>query len=84
MYQIFFKASAIKEIKRLPLSVVKKIKDIVNILKNNPFPIGFKELHGFKNLYRLRINDYRVVYLVEKSIKIITITRIAHRRGVYK
>ena len=41
-----------------------------------------KKLIGKRNLYRLRVNDYRVVY--SPSGDIINITRIGSRGEIYK
>lgn len=32
---------------------------------------------------RLRIGDYRVVYVVQDHLVLITVVRVAHRREVY-
>jgi mRNA interferase RelE/StbE len=42
------------------------------------------KLSGLSDAYRLRIGDYRIVYLVEDAIRVVTVTRVAHRREVYK
>lgn len=55
------------------------------MLANNPRPIGSKKLKGAsENLWRIRIGDYRVVYLIEDSIKIIEIRKIGHRKDIYR
>lgn len=84
MYKVFFKKSASRELSRLPFVVIKRVKNLVEQLENNPQKVNSKRLTGFKGLYRVRIGDYRVVYLVDKTIKIVTITKIGHRRGVYR
>ena len=40
------------------------------------------KLKGFKNMFRVRVGDYRVVY--EKSKKEITVIKVGHRKDVYK
>jgi len=37
-----------------------------------------------ENLWRLRVGDYRIIYLIEDDIKIIEIRKIGHRKDVYK
>ena len=84
MYKVFFKKSAAKELRKLPEFIIKKVYYLVEALKNNQIIPNTKALTGFKDLYRTRFGDYRVVYLKDTQIKIITITKIAHRKDVYK
>lgn len=84
MYKVYFKKSAAKELSRLPIAVIKRIQKIVIQLEINPFPDNSRKLIGLEGLYRIRVGDYRVVYLVEKTVKIVTVTKVGHRREVYK
>jgi mRNA interferase RelE/StbE len=34
--------------------------------------------------YRIRIGDYRAVYLVDDRERVVDIVRVAHRREVYR
>jgi mRNA interferase RelE/StbE len=53
-------------------------------LAHNPRPAGCKKLKGYKDQWRLRAGDWRVLYIVDDGAKLISITRIAHRRDVYE
>jgi len=59
-YQIEWKQSAKKELKKLPKSIIPKIIDVVATLADDPYPKGSKNNYT----YRIRISDYRVVYSV--------------------
>ena len=84
MYTILFKKSAVRELAKLPKSLIEKVRHYTALLEKQPILTNSIKLIGFKNLYRIRIGDYRMIYLVEHSIKIITITKIGHRKNVYK
>ncbi len=85
MYIITFKKSAEKEFEKLPSQVIKRISTAIDALANNPRPAGSKKLEGQKeSLWRIRIGDYRVIYLVEDVIKIVEIRRIGHRKDIYE
>ena len=45
---------------------------------------GCGTLHGYKDLWRIRVGDYRVVYIIDDDRKIMSVTRVAHRRNVYE
>lgn len=53
-------------------------------LQQNPRPSGVVKLKGDHQLYRVRIGDYRIVYIIDDNDKLIKITRIRHRQDVYK
>jgi len=85
MYTIRFKKSAEKELERLPNQMIRRIGKAIDALADNPRPLGSKKLEGQKeSLWRIRIGDYRVIYLVEDVIKIVEIRRIGHRKDIYE
>jgi len=83
MYKVAFDKEAEKEFLRLDKSaqelVAKKLLD----LRDGNFT-GDKILQGkHKGKYRKRAGDYRIIYLRENELVLITIIRVAHRREVY-
>lgn len=72
---------AIKDLKKIPkidqLVIAEKIKD----LKDNRKQIQVEKLQGYKNIHRIRVGKYRLIFLeVKGGIEIFLIT---HRREVY-
>ena len=43
-----------------------------------------RKLVGFQHEWRLRVGDYRILYVIDDSEKRVTIARVAHRREVYR
>jgi mRNA interferase RelE/StbE len=52
-------------------------------LKENPRPLGVKKLKGQEG-YRIRLGNYRILYLVDDRERKIEIFSIAHRKEVYR
>ena len=75
--------SAQKELDKLPDETALRISEKLQILKNNPYPMGSEKLGGGKG-YRIRIGNYRAVYTIDKKSKTIFILKIGHRRDVYR
>ena len=50
----------------------------------NPRPFGCKKLRGYKDLWRIRVGDYRIVYIIDDEHKTASVTRVAHRGDVYE
>ena len=47
-------------------------------------PLGRRKLKDYKDQWRVRIGDWRVVYIIDDKAKLISVTRIAQRREVYE
>lgn len=85
-YEVIFKKSAVKELQALPQKMQQKIIDAVNLLSLNPYTelLQIKKMKGIEGLYRIRIQDYRVIYLIENQRIKISVIKIGHRKDVYE
>lgn len=83
-YQIEWKRSALKEIKKLPKDTVVRIIQTVESLSTDPLPVGVRKLIGTEYTYRVRVGDYRVIYNIFENRLTIEIVRVGHRKDVYR
>ena len=83
-YQIEWKKSALRELKRLDRKIVPRIISTVESLSTNPFPSGVRKLQGADNTYRVRIGEYRIVYEIFHARIVIVILRVRHRKEAYR
>jgi mRNA interferase RelE/StbE len=83
-YSLEIKRSAQKELDPLNDTVFRRIDSKILVLADNPRPSGCKKLRGYKDQWRIRVGDWRIVYFIDDSSKLVTITRVAHRREVYE
>lgn len=84
MYQIKFKASVQKDLKKIDNAMGKKIiEKIYSALSKNP-KIGLPLKGNGKGLWRYRIGDYRIVYKFNDEELWILVVHIAHRKDVYE
>jgi mRNA interferase RelE/StbE len=82
-YHVRVKESAEKELEHLPTRIHDKIINILLSLKENPFPRNSKKLYGREG-WRIRIGDYRILYIIDESDKNIEVISVAHRKEVYR
>ena len=82
-YDVYLKKSAEKELKSLPDKLHDRIVNIILSLKANPLPPNAKKLHG-RDGFRVRVGDYRILYIVSREEKKIEVVSIAHRKEVYR
>jgi mRNA interferase RelE/StbE len=83
-YSVEVKPPARKELEALPDNVLARVVRKMDSLRDTPRPAGCKKLKGYKDQWRVRVGDWRVVYIIDDAAKLISITRIAHRREVYE
>jgi mRNA interferase RelE/StbE len=83
-YAVDTKPSARKELERLSDNLIARRLPKIEGLAANPRPSGCRKLRGYKDLWRIRVGVYRVVYIIDDDRKRVSVTRIAHRRDVYE
>ena len=83
-FLIELKQSVRKELDALDDAVFSRIDGKIVELADNPRPVGCKKLKGYKDLWRIRIGDYRVIYVIDNASRTVTIMHVAHRREVYE
>jgi mRNA interferase RelE/StbE len=82
-YRVEVKEHAVKELAKLQPDIGRKILDSIESLASNPRPRPSIKLRESASSYRLRVGDYRVLYQVDDSDKIVMIFKVGHRREVY-
>lgn len=83
-YTVIIKETAQKQIKRLPSTYLKKVRDTILGLETNPRPHGAIKLHGGNNEYRIRVSVYRILYAVQDDVLIVYVFDVDHRKQVYR
>ena len=61
-YTVIIEHSALRDLKRLPAEVRRRIDERILGLAGNPRPQGVEKLSGSDCSYRLRVGDYRLLY----------------------
>jgi mRNA interferase RelE/StbE len=82
-YSLEIKPAAAKELDALDHATFLRIDRKILVLAENPRPPGSKKLRGYKDHWRIRVGDWRVVYIIDDAAKRVSVTRVAHRREVY-
>lgn len=80
MYQVELMPKAIKDLKSLPTSDMKKVLEKIKGLENG-LTGNIKRLTNFTPEYRLRIGDYRALFEVDGQK--VMVYRVKHRKEVY-
>ena len=83
-YSLEIKSSAQKELDALNDPLFSRIDRKILELADQPRPAGCKKLKGYDDQWRVRVGSWRVVYIIDDAVKLVSVTRIGHRREVYE
>jgi len=83
-YSIVFARSARKELESLSAKLVQRIFPTIEALAKEPPPKGCRKLTAEKNLWRLRVGDYRVIYTIDDDKQAIDVVAVRHRGKAYQ
>jgi len=86
-----YQIQASKKFEKFFIKRTSKERDKINtkleLLKQNPINhpnLDISKMTGFENIFRLRINDYRIIYEVFEEHIIIYIFDAGNRGDIYK
>jgi len=83
MFKVIVPKFALKELSKITKTDQQLIFDKIKDLEKGIFT-GDKLLKGkHQGKFRIRAGNYRIVYLKENDILLVTVIRIAHRKEVY-
>ena len=79
-YQIRIGKRVRKETARLPRQDQARVLSAIKALAENPRPAGCRPVRAIeRGTYRVRVGDYRVIYVVLDDEQVIIVARIAKR-----
>jgi mRNA interferase RelE/StbE len=82
-YEILFKESVWKDLKKIPKRELKKILSRVEKLGNDPRPMGCEKLTA-EELYRIRQGNYWIIYSIQDNELTVWVIKVGHRKDVYR
>jgi len=80
-YNVFLTSTFLRNYKKLPEGIQRRVKEEIALLGNNPFA-GKKltgHLHGD---FSCRAGDYRIIYCISKDG--VFIEAVGHRKDIYR
>ena len=82
-YSITISKQARKQLRDIPRKDRLRISGAIELLGDNPIPPKALKLTN-RDGYRLRVGDYRIIYILNSNRLIILIINIAHRSAAYQ
>lgn len=72
-----------KDLVKIPKLDIDRIMVKIKSLGDNPRPRWSTKLSS-REEYRGRQGNYRILYVIEDKVKIVQVTKVGHRKNIYK
>lgn len=83
-YHVKLMLRAQKDLDGLSGKMLARFEEIILGLYDEPRPHNSMKLSGGGSRWRIRADDYRILYEIDDESKLVNIYRTAHRRDVYR
>ena len=84
-YVVQLERGAERELKRLPDRVLRAVDAKLVALSRNPRLRGTVKLRGREaEGWRVRAGEYRILFTIDESKKVVSVYRIRHRGAAYR
>lgn len=81
-YRIELRPAAVRALRKLDPQVRHRLQGAIALLAQDPRPPSARALQG-RPAMRVRVGDYRIVYMVTDDVLLVVVVAIGHRREVY-
>jgi len=82
-YRVDILPAARKSLRRIDAHHRLRIEGAILLLGQDPRPPASRKLRGREG-YRVRIGDYRILYVIEDEVLVVVVVTVGHRREVYE
>ena len=69
---------------KLPVKMQERIDSAIEALESDPRASGVKKLKSQRDLYRIRVGDYRIIYEIQDAVLVVLIVKVGKRGDVYR
>ena len=83
MFDVTYSSRSKKFLKKSDKALAKRLIEKIEKLRTDPVIHDTKTVEGSKNLFRIRVGDYRILYEVDRMNNLIGIVKIDKRSKIY-
>jgi mRNA interferase RelE/StbE len=81
LYQLEIPTRVRRQIDRLPGHYRQCVKAIIQQLASNPRPSNAKLLREKAEIYRIALDQYRIVYSIENEVLVVEVVKVGRKYG---
>jgi mRNA interferase RelE/StbE len=82
-YELVVRPSVYRDVKGIPPRELKRILERMEALRVDPHPANSVKLSGQES-YRIRQGNYRIIYEIEDARRVVVVSKVGHRREIYR
>jgi mRNA interferase RelE/StbE len=82
-YTVTYSPRGERSVRKISQQARETVLSALQELSKNPRPPGAIKLKGM-DAWRLRVNDYRVIYEINDGAAQVLVIKVAHRKEAYK
>lgn len=83
-YEVQISRSVQKELDRQARNTRERLLKAILALADNPRPTGSRRIEGQEDIYRVRVGDWRIIYVIYDERLVITVIKVGSRGDVYR
>jgi mRNA interferase RelE/StbE len=83
-YAIEVLPAAERDLRKVHPQMRARIRGAILKLAADPRPPGARALKDRPGYLRVRVGDYRIIYMIEDDVLRVIVVRVGHRRDVYR
>lgn len=84
-YRVIVEERALKSLKQIPNPYKSNIFEKIKLLESvSDRTANIKKLRNYPDGYRLRVGDYRILFVKDEKSKFIKVYQVGHRKEIYK
>jgi len=84
LYEVKLMPQAQKDLDGFSGKLLSRFEEVILGLYDESRPYNSKKLHGSGLRWRIRVGDYRILYEIDDSQKVVKVYRIVHRKEAYR
>jgi mRNA interferase RelE/StbE len=81
-YRIELRPAAARVLRKLDPQIQHRIRGVIALLARDPRPPAACAMRGRPG-FRVRVGDYRVIYMIADEVLLVVVVTLGHRREVY-
>jgi mRNA interferase RelE/StbE len=82
-YGVTLRHSAQKDVRALDAALRVRVIRTLRELANEPRPHGCRKLVDSENHWRVRVGNYRIIYIVDDAARAVDVVAVRHRSKAY-
>ena len=80
-WSVLWSSRSVRQLKKLDKKQVRRIRDSVLEITDNPF-VAVRKLYD-SSFFRMRVGNYRIIMDLQQGKMIIFVVEVDHRRRIY-